>query len=182
MFCPNCGKKLNEHELVCSNCGTQISNTNQNIPIVKVTTTEQLTKKSQKFIKLIINGTKNFISKYYKQCIIVFVLFIIVLIGIILFKQLFGFDKLEWDEEYGNTKLEYVMQTKINIGIKFDNKEEIDKIKYSITCGTVEADGIKAVWDLTESSGECTITASYKLRKIIIPSTVTFIGNLSIRN
>ena len=48
----------------------------------------------------------------------------------------------------------------------FENDEKLKDIKYDVTCGEVKSNGLEVDWDLTESTGECKITASYKLRKI----------------
>lgn len=175
MFCPNCGNKLNGNEEFCSNCGTNINevkeqrfNTNE-VNLYQTTTatmSETMAKKSQIIIKAIIKKSQNFIKNYKKQCIIGVSCLLVLIIGIILYNNLFGFDKLSWNEEYTDYKLKYVSPTNIQLGINFDNKQKLNKIKYEVSCGKVENNGLEINWNLTEATGKCKITASYKLRKI----------------
>lgn len=88
------------------------------------------------------------------------------IVGLVLFNNFFGFDKLSWNEEYSDFKLEYVSQTNIKLGINFENEERVKDIKYDVTCGEAQNNGLEVNWDLSESTGQCKITASYKLRKI----------------
>lgn len=175
MFCSNCGNKLNGNEDFCSNCGNKlIEITEHNINTNKgnqsqqtgVTMSEMMSKKSQNFIKLIIQKAKNFIVKYKRQCLIGVSGVAVLIIGLTLFSNFFGFDKLSWNEKYMDSKLKYVSQTNIKLGINFENEEKVKDIKYNVTCGKVKNDGLEVNWDLTKSSGKCKITASYKLRKI----------------
>ena len=175
MFCPKCGNKLNGNEDFCSNCGNKMTETveqNNNANEVNqpqqtsATMSEMMSKKSQNFIKPIIQKIKNFIVKYKKQCLIGIGGVAVLIIGLVLFNNFFGFDKLSWNEEYADSKLEYVSQTNVKLGINFENDEKIKDIKYDVTCGEVKNNGLEVDWDLTESTGKCKITASYKLRKI----------------
>lgn len=174
MFCPNCGNKLNGNEEFCSNCGNKIQKEiEQNNNISKVnpiqqsaTTSEMMSKKSENFIKTIIKKIKEFIVKYKKQCLIGISVAVVLILILVLFCNFFGFDKLSWNEKYTDYKLEYVSNTNIKLGINFKNEEKIKDIKYDVTCGEVKNNGLEIDWDLTESTGKCKITASYKLRKI----------------
>ena len=175
MFCPNCGNKLNGNEDFCSNCGSKmpeiiepnIATNEVNQPQqTDATMSEMMSKKSGNFIKPIIKNIKNFIIKYKKQCLIGVGGVAVFIIGLVLFNNFFVFDKLSWNDEYTDSKLEYVSQTNIKLGINFENEEKINDIKYDVTCGKVKNNGLEIDWDLTESTGKCKITASYKLKKI----------------
>lgn len=160
MFCPNCGNKLNGNEDFCSNCGNKMTEAKEQID---ATMSEVMFKKSQNLIKPII---KNFIVKYKKQCLIGVSGVAVLIIGLVLFNNFYGFDKLSWNDNYTDTKLEYVSQTNIKLGINFDNEAKLNEIKYDVTCGEVENNGLEVNWNLTEATGKCKITASYQLRKI----------------
>lgn len=175
MFCPKCGNKLNGNEDFCSNCGNKIVEAMEQSIDSKVenssqqpvnTMSEMMSKKSQNFIKPIIQKLKNFIVNYKRQCLIGFSGIAILIVGLVLFNNFFGFDKLSWNEEYSDFKLEYVSQTNIKLGINFKNKEKVKDIKYDVTCGEVKNNGLEVNWNLSKSTGQCKITASYKLRKI----------------
>ncbi len=175
MFCPNCGNKLNGSEEFCSNCGNKMTETmKQSIDSKEVnssqqngaTMSEMMSKKSQNFMKIIIQKLKSFIVKYKKQCLIGFGGVTVLIVGLVLFNNFFGFDKLSWNEEYSDFKLEYVSQTNIKLGINFENEERVKDIKYDVTCGEAQNNGLEVNWNLSESTGQCKITASYKLRKI----------------
>ena len=166
MKCPNCGNKLNENEKFCTNCGTKVSELReQNIVNNEKDSFQQLNVTMPK-------KRKNFIIKYKKQCFIIIGGISLVLVGLFLFSILFGFDKLSWDDSYDDYKLEYISPTVLKLGIKFENKEKVDEIKYVVTCGEVKSDGLEVEWDLTDAIGKCKITASYKLRKISKEVTV----------
>lgn len=173
MFCPKCGNKLNGNEDFCSKCGNKIveameqSVEGENSAQQTVNTmSEMMSKKSHDFIKPIIQKLKTFIIKHKKQCLIGFSGIAILIVGLVLFNNFFGFDRLSWNEEYSDFKLEYVSQTNIKLGINFKNKEKLKDIKYDVTCGEVKNNGLEVNWDLSKSTGQCKITVSYKLRKI----------------
>lgn len=175
MFCPKCGSKLNGNEDFCSNCGNKMKEAykqNNNVNEVNqpqqigVTMSEIMSRKSQNFVKNIIRKIKKFIVEYNKQCLIGTGLVVVLIIGLVLFNNFLGFDKLSWNEEYTDFKLEYVSQTNVKLGINFKNNEKVKDIKYDVTCGEVKNTGLEVDWDLTESTGTCKITATYKLRKI----------------
>jgi len=157
MFCPNCGNKLNINEQFCSECGTKIENNNLN------TTADVISKKTSKMFSNITNSVKTFITKYQKQLIIVSSCCLVLIIGLTLYSNFYGFDKLTWNKDYNDFNLEYVTQTKLKLGVNFKNEKDI---KFSSNCGEIEQNGLEAIWDLSDSTGSCKITASYKLKKI----------------
>lgn len=172
MFCPNCGNKLNGNEDFCTNCGNKIVETIEHNKVNSLqqtggaTMSEIMSMKSKNFIKPIIQKIKNFIIKHKKQSLISVGGVAVLIIGLILFNNFFGFDKLSWNDKYTDSKLEYVSQTNIKLGINFENEKKVKDIKYDVTCGEVKNNGLEVDWNLTESTGKCKITASYKLRKI----------------
>lgn len=175
MFCPNCGNKLNGNEDFCSNCGNKMPEVKKqvvdtsNVNFSKqtgATISEMMSKKSQNFIKPIIQKIRNFIVKYKKQCFIGVGGVAVLIVGLVLFNNFYGFDKLSWNENYTDSKLEYVSSTNIKLGINFENEEKLKDIKYDVSCGKVKNNGLEIDWDLKEATGKCKITASYKLRKI----------------
>lgn len=182
MFCPKCGTSLNGDEDFCSNCGAnmkEIREQNNNIPTenninsqndvgnqAQSTMTEMFSKKSKNFLSPILAKIKEFISNYKKQILIVLAVIIAILVGIFLYGNFVGFEKLSWDESYLDTKTKYVTQTKLKLGIKFSNKEKADEIKWTTTCGKVKGKGLEITWDLSNITGQCEITASYKLKNI----------------
>lgn len=158
MFCPNCGNKLNGNEDFCSNCGNKMTIEH----IITNENTKIMSQKNQKFIKPIILKIK----KYKKLCLIGLSGVVLLIIGLILFNNFFGFNKLSWNETYTDYKLDYVSQANIKLGINFENEEKLKDIKYDVTCGEVKNNDLEVDWDLTKSTGKCRITISYKLRKI----------------
>lgn len=181
MFCPNCGNKLEEGGEFCSSCGkrvkeastsvqnvqteniqsTQQSNSNENITI-----TDKFSKNSSDFIKPKITKIKNFVYKNKKNIAIVCCCILVISISAFLYNHFIGFEKLSWNNNYSDSKLTYITQSNIKLGINFSNDIKIDKIKYYSTCGEVESEGLEVNWDLTKATGKCKITAAYKLKKI----------------
>ena len=170
MFCPNCGNKLNGDEQFCNNCGTRLLNDveqiNDNSNSTNETMSEMISRKSDSFLKPIISNCKSFINRYKKQLLILASCFIIFIIGVLLFGKFYGFEKLSWDEKYEILKVDHILNSKIKLGIIFNNKEELKKLKYSSSCGEVKNKDLTIDWDLTEAEGDCEISVSYKLRKI----------------
>lgn len=62
--------------------------------------------------------------------------------------------------------MDYIAPTNIKLGINFENEDKVDEIKYEVTCGEVKNDGLEIDWNLTEATGKCKITASYKAKNI----------------
>ena len=179
MFCINCGNKLNGNELFCTKCGAKISeqvktevsqnitsNPTNNQALQGQTTSEMMSQKSRAFIKDKKQKLKKFIIKYKKQCMMVSSVVIVLIVGVILFNNFFGFDKLSWNEEYEAIKLDYVSPGNVKLGISYENPEKIKDIKYEVTCGQINSNGLEIDWDLNDAIGKCKITASYNLRKI----------------
>lgn len=195
MFCPNCGTNLPENSEFCSNCGTnlkkfqssnELPQTNQELqneqsifsqtPTYQSnnegTMTEILSKKSKDFLNPLMNKLKSFVSKYKKQLLIGLGCLITILILVFIYGKLFGFEKLKWNKDYEDYKLEYVTQSKVKLGIKFSDEKKLDQIKIKTTCGKYEINGLEIEWDLTETLGECKIEVNHKLKKISKNMTV----------
>ena len=178
MFCPNCGGKLNGNEEFCPNCGSKITKANEQIPNVSSlsqnssTISEAMAKKSSNFVGMVVQKIKTFVVKYKRQCLIGSFCLVALIVGFIVFKNCYGFEKLSWNETYSDLKLEYVMSTNIKLGINYNDSSKLNDIKYNVNCGKAVGNGLEVDWDLTESSGKCKITASYKLRKISKEFTV----------
>lgn len=195
MFCPKCGTNLPEEAEFCSNCGTnlkeflsngempQVSQEIKNEQIIssqtpvpqpnqEETMTEMLSKKSNDFIKPIMDKLKVFVSKYKKQLLVGLSCLIIVFISAVAYGNLFGFEKLKWDKDYEDYKLDFVNQNKVKLGINFSDEKKIDQLKIKTTCGKYENNGLEVEWDLTEALGKCNIVVSYKLKKISKDITV----------
>ena len=169
MFCPNCGNKLNKDDQFCSSCGTNltvfITNQNASYNIVKEDVSNTINDKQDHPIATD-NSIKDIIKKYKKIFLIVPSCLIVAIIGIVLFNYFFNSEKLSWNENYPDIKLTYVSPTNLKLGISFSNEEELDKIKYTATCGEVTNNGLAINWDLTQATGKCKITVSYKLKSI----------------
>lgn len=175
MFCTNCGHKMNENESFCSECGTfnkhidnnekQENHINQNS---QETLSQHLLRKNpfKTFVYQITYHCKEFVKKYKKMCVIGSVSFLAIIGFMVLFKTLFGFEKLKWNDSYSDLHLKYVTQTRVKLDIEFSNKEKIKDIKYDSTCGKIKSNGEQIIWDLRESIGNCSITVNYKLKKL----------------
>ena len=163
MYCPNCGNKLNGNETFCSSCGSKVVvKEDQNGVILS----ETISKKNSNFFKLIIQNVKKFIIKHQKKSAAILSCIVVLIVSVILFNNFYGFDKLSWNEEYSDYKLDYIAPTNIKLGINFENEDKVDEIKYEVTCGEVKNDGLEIDWNLTEATGKCKITASYKAKNI----------------
>lgn len=151
MFCPNCGNRIDGDMDYCPNCGNIINNINN---IVNK-------EKGSKIRKI-----KSLMSKHKKLISIVLICLSIFIMLISLFNYLYGFSKLSWDTNYVDNNLQYITQTKVKLGVDFSDEKNIEQIKYYSDFGEIESNGLELLWDLSEETGKCEITATYKKRKI----------------
>lgn len=170
MFCPNCRNQVDETVDFCPSCGTNIKQIREQVlkeaTSHNSTMTEMLSNKSKNFIFPIIERIKNFFSKYKKPILIIISCLILIILGIFLYDKFIGFEKLSWDDSYLDKNTKYITQTKLELGIKFSDENKLDQIKYEVSCGEIESNGLELTWDLLNEKGKCQITASYKLKSI----------------
>jgi len=152
MFCGNCGNKINTDEKYCSKCGQE-----------NISQKNSYAKNIVNYFFAICNSCKKVIFEYKKQVILTSIIFVLFICGIFGYNYFYGFNKLTWNKDYSDFNLEYITQTKIKLGVNFKNEKDI---KFSSNCGNIESKGLEVVWDLSNSTGNCKITANYKLKKI----------------
>lgn len=166
MYCPKCGKELNENAEFCTNCGMKL----------KRSVIEEVENKSLDKLKSMLINIKNIIKKHKKLflgglgsiCILIF--------GLLIWNQVKGIIYFNWDKSYQDFKLKYVTQTKVTLGLKLDSKEA-ENVTYKSNCGEVTRNGLEFQWNLKDAIGKCKITVTYKSKKInkeyqILPENV----------
>lgn len=162
MICPNCKNQIMDNVQYCPHCGTNIynnvvQNTIQNNEHILV----ENENKGQKNSKI-----KKFISRYKYIFLIAFIIIIVVYYATSLYEKYIGFVKLSWNDSYLEYNAEYITQSKIKLGVNFSDKTKVNNIKYEYTCGEIEKNGLEITWNLSNSLGECEISASYKNQTI----------------
>ena len=168
MYCQNCGSKINDNDQFFSNCGNRIvfeSKTPESEQSPS-TFSESMKEHSQQLNKKIKERIVSFFNRYKKQIIISSCSLFILIIGLVLFNNLYGFVNFSWNKNYKDYQLEYVSPTTIKLGFHLSDQTDLDAIKIDTTCGNTERDGTDIEWDLKESTGKCEIVVSYKLRKL----------------
>ena len=168
MYCQNCGSKINDNDQFCSNCGNRIVSESKTPESEQSPSTfsESMKEHSQQLNKKIKERIVSFFNRYKKQIIISSCSLFILIIGLVLFNNLYGFVNFSWNKNYKDYQLEYVSPTTIKLGFHLSNQTDLDAIKIDTTCGNTERDGTDIEWDLKESTGKCEIVVSYKLRKL----------------
>ena len=190
-YCSNCGadinaikKTLNGSIMKQNNNTTSKSDvTNpQNIDILDKkksnesrknnTMTEDLSNKSKEFVSKHASNIKKFFSKFKKQLIYGTCAILVLIIAFVAYSNIFGFEKLSWDDSYYDTSNPYVTQTDLNLKVNFSNLEKVNEIKYTSSLGEITSDGDKFTIDLNNEKGKCVVTAQYKHKKISKEFTV----------
>lgn len=168
MYCQNCGSKINDNDQFCSNCGNRIVSESKTPESEQSPSTfsESMKEHSQQLNKKIKERIVSFFNRYKKQIIISSCSLFILIIGFVLFNNLYGFVNFSWNKNYKDYQLEYVSPTTIKLGFHLSDQTDLDAIKIDTTCGNTERDGTDIEWDLKESTGKCEIVVSYKLRKL----------------
>ena len=168
MYCQNCGSKINDNDQYCSNCGNRIVSESKTPESEQSPSTfsESMKEHSQQLNKKIKERIVSFFNRYKKQIIISSCSLFILIIGLVLFNNLYGFVNFSWNKNYKDYQLEYVSPTTIKLGFHLSDQTDLDAIKIDTTCGNTERDGTDIEWDLKESTGKCEIVVSYKLRKL----------------
>lgn len=168
MYCQNCGSKINDNDQFCSNCGNRIVSESKTPESEQSPSTfsESMKEHSQQLNKKIKERIVSFFNRYKKQIIISSCSLFILIIGLVLFNNLYGFVNFSWNKNYKDYQLEYVSPTTIKLGFHLSDQTNLDAIKIDTTCGNTERDGTDIEWDLKESTGKCEIVVSYKLRKL----------------
>lgn len=163
MFCHNCGHKIIDNAEFCSECGTSVIN---KIDTNQQTLSQQLYKKNPfkplwKKVKKIFNIVINFIINHKKPFMIGASACFAIIIGIVLFNNLYDFTKLSWDAYCDDCKIKYTEATVLNLKVSaYDkNNNEIKDIKFSTDFGEVEVEEDSVVWKLPEDTGTYKITA-----------------------
>lgn len=178
MFCPNCGKPIQENENFCPECGTHVDkellNTIQNNSnILKQninnecntpeTLPQQLAKNNPliSLFKILLRKGKDFTLKQKKTFAIGTGCLILIIISIVLFNNLYDFTKLSWDSEIGDTSITHTQPTTLTLKVlAFDkDKNQITDIKFSTKDGEIKSNGVTVKWKLPEEKGTYTITA-----------------------
>lgn len=197
MFCPKCGTSLSADAEFCSNCGTNLktikasnetlqanqtlhdeqNSSNQGFPAqpnTESTMTETLAKKSKDFVSPITKKIKDLALNHRKEFLGGIGCLIFILITLVAYGKLFGFERLKWNKKYEDYKLDYVTQSKLQLGIIFSDKKKVNQIKTKTSCGSSDITGEKIIWDLSDSTGKCKIDVIYKFKKI--SKTITVIN------
>lgn len=169
MFCQNCGNKLNGDEDFCPNCGNMIQkqqdiqsqNTSIEQNLSNQTMSEKLSKSSKQFFKLIIEKIKTFVIKYKKQLAIVGSCCFALILGLVLFNNLYDFTKISWDKETGDINVTHTEPTTLTLNVLAYDKEErqITDIKFETNDGNIVADGTTVKWELPKKEGRYSIAA-----------------------
>lgn len=189
MYCQNCGHKMNENEDFCSECGNRVNrqvfnnnqdNNNENYSSNVVvenknqysmnndseTLSQQLAKNNplkpiMKKIGILLNKLKNYIINHKKPFAIGFGCLLIVIVGLILFNNLYDFTKISWDIENGDANITHTQPTTITLNVLAYDKEknQITDIKFTSKDGEVQSDGSTVKWKLPEEKGTYTIIA-----------------------
>ena len=157
MFCPKCGKENDNNCIFCGSCGTKLSDyvNNNSTPTINV-------KKDNELFKNI----KSFFINYKKQMICIVGLALFIFIVYMAYDKFIGFKKIEWNKEYDDYKLDYVIQNEISLGLNVSSDEQLKDLKIKTNCGTYERNDLEINWDLSDALGECKIDVSYKAKKI----------------
>lgn len=171
MYCTNCGNKLNNNDSFCTKCGFKINKSSSNL---------QMTKENNNNITL--EKVKKFVFKYKKPLIIGFSSFIFLIVILLLYNCLFGFEKLKWNKNYTDYQLSYATQSNLKLGIDFSDLDKVNQIKYKVSCGSEKHNNLEVNWDLTKAKGKCKITAQYKLKRISKKITVISIDDSNNKN
>ncbi len=169
MVCPNCGNDLNEGEDVCAFChyNVKVSSTvvekepDENMVVANNTVPEDQQNKIKKFDK-----------KWLLLGLLIGIIVIVVIICVVIFKPSTKNEKFSWNENYPDYNLAYVTQSTIKLGVNIPADANLDNLKYSVACGEIENNGPEVVWDLTQATGKCKITATYKSNEITKEFTV----------
>lgn len=177
MFCPKCGKENNENDSFCVDCKAALKTENKPAPVkmningknVWVDPTTGLAIKKDSILKKIFA----FVKKHLKLILIITGSIVGVLLLIFLYSLIVGFEKLKWDEKYGDYSSEFVSQSTLNLGIDFSDPDKIDDVKIKTTCGDTKLERLHFTWDLSKCDGPQTVTVSYKLQKITKTVKVT---------
>lgn len=156
MNCNGCGNKINGNEEFCPYCGNKLISDNGNNTLSPLNNTAVP----------LFTSFKDFFVKNRKIIIICLSSILFIVILIIFYACFFGFESLNWDQKYSNYKLDYIMQGTIDLGIDLSDSSKLNKIKITATCGSFELNKNVITWDLSDSLGECTVTAQYKHKKI----------------
>lgn len=157
-FCGGCGQPVAVDSRFCGSCGfvfTDVAPQVQSQPVMYQQPTPTVQPSE------VLKKVKGFLSKYKVPLIIATSLIIIAVVGWTCFQKFYDFTKLSWVENYGDYGVEYTAATSLDLKVEAYDKEDyiITDIEYSVSAGTVEADGLKVTWYLPEEEGTYTITA-----------------------
>ena len=84
---------------------------------------EELSKSSEQFFKLIIGKIKNFILKNQKKLVIISSCFFIFVIGLLLFNRFYDFTKIKWDKTNGDANLDCTESSTLTLKVlAYDKK------------------------------------------------------------
>ena len=157
-FCGGCGQPVAVDSRFCGSCGfvfNDVAPQVQSQPVMYQQPTPTVQPSE------VLKKVKGFLSKYKVPLIIANSLIIIAVVGWTCFQKFYDFTKLSWVENYGDYGVEYTAATSLDLKVEAYDKEDyiITDIEYSVSAGTVEADGLKVTWYLPEEEGTYTITA-----------------------
>ena len=160
MYCQNCGSKINDNDQFCSNCGNRIVSESKTPESEQSPSTfsESMKEHSQQLNKKIKERIVSFFNRYKKQIIISSCSLFILIIGLVLFNNLYGFVNFSWNKNYKDYQLEYVSPTTIKLGFHLSDQTDLDAIKIDTTCGNTERDyrtGCGPFADFLPVAGSC---------------------------
>ena len=198
MFCDKCGGRLDGTETKCPVCGVELTPKAQEETTEQVvnepakeekvdlfamptTTKEEIEKqeevkekKDNEFLKKL----KAFFVKFKKPIIIVGAIILVVVIGLIIFNNVYDFTKINWNSDDEDANISFTGPRKISLSVDARDKEDyrINDITFEVTGGEIlNTDGPKVEWQLPSENGEYTITAIAPSGKKIAKTIKVFV-------